>query len=343
MSRAASGWTDVADLTAVRAGALGDFVVTLPALRALAGPGRRLRLVGNAAAARALAPELFEEVGSIDQARWAGLFDDAASAPLARGAAVVLLQRHAEAAARLRRAGWEPLLGAAPYPAPESGQHVGEYLLRAVEPAAIGLDRPGEGGRPLAVGRLVAPRPGARRAAAERLRRLGVGGAYAAIHPGSGSRRKNWPPERFAEVARRIERAGARPLVLAGPADREAAAALAGAGRWPVVGELLLEELVGVLAGAALYVGNDSGVSHVAGAVGTPTVVVFGPTRALRWRPLGPRVEAVEPTARCALCAVAEQRPAACDCIERIEVEAVIEAAGRIAGAAGQRWGGLAP
>jgi ADP-heptose:LPS heptosyltransferase len=182
----------------------------------------------------------------------------------------------------------------------------------------------------------------ARRAAAERRRRLDVGTSYALIHPGSGSSRKNWPVARFAEVARRIERAGARPLVLAGPAEGTAAAALAAAGGWPTVNCPPLEELAGLLEGAALYLGNDSGVSHLAGAVGAPTVAVFGPTRALRWRPLGPRVAAVEPTARCPLCTAAEERPAACDCLALVDVDAVVAAARSLVSVDPERSGGLA-
>jgi ADP-heptose:LPS heptosyltransferase len=357
------GWAALSDLTVVRGGALGDFVVTLPALRALARPGRRLRLVGNTAA-RVLASGVLAEVDSLDDARWAGLFEDRVPLPSFRGGAVVLLKRHAEVAARLRGADWRPVLGAPPYPPPESDAHVGEHLLQAVAPAAVRPDtrpsstnwrgpsatpvtRPGIGRspdtgsaptvRPATVRRLIDVPASARRAAAAFLHRLGVGTPYAVVHPGSGSPRKNWPAERFAEVARRVEAAGPRPLVLVGPADETAAAPLAGTAGWPALTGLRLEELVGLLDGAALYVGNDSGVSHLAGAVGAPTVAVFGPTRALRWRPLGPRVVTVEPTARCGLCAAAEETPAPCRCIERVEVEAVVAAVRSLAVAQAER------
>jgi lipopolysaccharide heptosyltransferase III len=111
--------------------------------------------------------------------------------------------------------------------------------------------------------------------------------AVAVMHPGAGSAGKRWPVDGFATVAREVGRA--RPLCVVvheGPADGEAASALLAAlGSAAIrLREPPLEALAGVLAGAALYVGNDSGVSHLAAAVGAPGVVLF--TRALLgWRP----------------------------------------------------------
>jgi heptosyltransferase-3 len=300
-------WSAVADVTVVRGGALGDFVVALPALRSLAGPNRRLHLVGNAAVVCALAPELFVSTTSLDDAAWAGLFDDSASLPGACGGAIALLRDHADVVERLRQRGFEPVLGATSFPPPDSAEHVATHLLRAVAPAAradVTLERPS-----IHVAPARRPRP------------------YAVIHPGSGSPRKNWPSDRFAELARRVERAGLEPIVLAGPADEPVSI-----GGRPTTSGLGLRELASLLAGATLYVGNDSGASHVAGAVGAPTVAVFGPTRALRWRPLGPRVVAVEPPHRCDLCRSAEERPVDCGCLLTVEVDAVAEAAAQLIG-----------
>jgi len=108
------------------------------------------------------------------------------------------------------------------------------------------------------------------------------------VHPGAGSAAKRWPPEGFAST---VEAAAAdRALIVAvhqGPADGEPVAALVR----QLAAPLVLEEpglpaLAGALAHAAGYVGNDSGVSHLAGAVGIPAVVVFVATN-LRWRPWG--------------------------------------------------------
>ena len=62
----------------------------------------------------------------------------------------------------------------------------------------------------------------------------------------------------------------------------------------PEARDWLLPDVAALLAGVALFVGNDSGISHLAAAVGTPGVVLFGPTDARRWRPLSPDVVALQ-------------------------------------------------
>ena len=103
---------------------------------------------------------------------------------------------------------------------------------------------------------------------------------FAVIHPFSGSRKKNWPLDRYQELARRL------PLPVrwcAGPEE-----ALPNAVRLDN-----LYELACWLATARLYIGNDSGITHLAAAVGIPVVALFGPTDARIWAPRGPDVRVV--------------------------------------------------
>jgi ADP-heptose:LPS heptosyltransferase len=105
------------------------------------------------------------------------------------------------------------------------------------------------------------------------------------VHPGSGSPAKNWPVERFAEVI------GALPVpigLILGEADETADAMLDKA--YPRLCRRPLGVLAERLAGCRAYLGNDSGISHLAGLSGARTVVMFGPTDPRVWRPLGPRV-----------------------------------------------------
>ncbi|MBI5085626.1 MAG: glycosyltransferase family 9 protein, partial [Acidobacteria bacterium] len=97
---------------------------------------------------------------------------------------------------------------------------------------------------------------------------------FAVIHPFSGSRKKNWPLERFQEVARLL------PFPVrwcAGPDEP-----LEGAVRFDT-----LSALIPWLASARLFIGNDSGISHLAGACGLPVVALFGPTDPRVWAPRG--------------------------------------------------------
>jgi ADP-heptose:LPS heptosyltransferase len=116
---------------------------------------------------------------------------------------------------------------------------------------------------------------------------------FLALHPGSGSPTKNWSPFGFAALAEAL--APGVPLALvSGPADDAAGAALARLLPRAVRLEgLPLPVLGAVLSRAALYVGNDSGVSHLAAAFGAPTLALFGATDPVVWAPLGPRVVAL--------------------------------------------------
>jgi heptosyltransferase-3 len=103
---------------------------------------------------------------------------------------------------------------------------------------------------------------------------------FAVIHPFSGSPKKNWPLSRFRELAGQLERS--LPVRwCAGPEDPR----IEGAVRIDN-----LYELACWLAKARLYVGNDSGITHLAAAVGTPVIVLFGPTDPEVWGPRGPNV-----------------------------------------------------
>lgn len=104
-------------------------------------------------------------------------------------------------------------------------------------------------------------------------------GNFAVIHPFAGSPKKRWPLERFCELARRL--APHMPIEwCAGPLDE-----LPGAHRFEN-----LYEMACWLARARIYIGNDSGPTHLAAAVGAPVVALFGPSDPAVWAPRGPHV-----------------------------------------------------
>jgi ADP-heptose:LPS heptosyltransferase len=172
------------------------------------------------------------------------------------------------------------VLAQAPLP-PRDGPHAARWLADGVAP--LGGD---PGLAPPVLGATAEEEAGAR----EWLERLGP--RFLAVHPGSGSPRKNWPAERFAAVVAAL--APDRPWLLAGgPADAEATASLSRLPSVVVARELPVRVLGAVLARAGLYVGNDSGVSHLAAAFGAPTLALFGPTDPAQWAPVGPHVAVV--------------------------------------------------
>jgi heptosyltransferase-3 len=103
---------------------------------------------------------------------------------------------------------------------------------------------------------------------------------FAVIHPFSGSPKKNWPLAKFQSLAAALEHA--MPVRwCAGPEDP------------PIAGAAHFDDLYDLacwLAQARLYVGNDSGITHLAAAVGTPVLALFGPTDPAVWAPRGPNV-----------------------------------------------------
>lgn len=153
-------------------------------------------------------------------------------------------------------------------------------------------------------------------------------GPYWALHPGAGKKQNVWPPERFARVAEAVSAQGTPVLVLHGPADREAldgfqAALKADPAGAPVVVAPALPVGTGaaLIAGAQRFLCNDTGVMHVAGAVGTPTLALFGPTDPALWAPPGDHVVALKADHQ-----QPDPRGEEFGWLETLETEAVLEA-----------------
>ncbi len=110
------------------------------------------------------------------------------------------------------------------------------------------------------------------------------------LHPGSGSIRKNWPLDRYHALAELLRARGREVHWCMGPAEDDGGVATS------LRGDRLLRvdslvDLGGILRSARAYAGNDSGITHLAAAVGCPTVAIFGPTDPRVWAPRGTRVK----------------------------------------------------
>jgi heptosyltransferase-3 len=125
---------------------------------------------------------------------------------------------------------------------------------------------------------------------------LSSGQPFVVIHPGSGSVHKCVAPEILASVVAALQHSGMNPVILEGPADREPVERLFQACRQPpvVLKGLDILTVAGVLAHARFFLGQDSGVTHMAGLLGVRTVALFGPTDPNRWAPRGTHVTIVQ-------------------------------------------------
>jgi len=123
------------------------------------------------------------------------------------------------------------------------------------------------------------------------------------IAPGSGAREKNWPEEFFLAVVEWWRRViGGVVVVLTGPVEEERGGTERLRRSCLSASDLSLTQVAALLAGSELYLGNDSGITHLAAAVGTRTVALFGPSNARQWAPRGKRVTVVSRNIECSPC-----------------------------------------
>ena len=162
-------------------------------------------------------------------------------------------------------------------------------------------------------------------------------GPLIGIHASGGRAIKQWPPERFAEVGRRlVDAVGATIVLTGGPGDRGLVevvkAALPAAHVVDIAGHADLLTLAGVLERLDLLITGDTGPMHLAVAVGTPVVAVFGPSDPARYGPRGPYDRIVRIDLPCSPCNRIRQPPERCvghtpDCLAFIGPDRVVEAA----------------
>ena len=237
----------------LRPGALGDTLLAVPALRVLRAAFGSVTLAAHPSTARLLA-----SVGEVTRGM---AFDDPTLARLYAAGESCDDMVVAWMAAPPKCAGVM-----APSRPPGMDEHCARYLLNTL--AQLGIDLAFDD-RPLRV----VPMPS----------------DEVLVHPGSGSPTKNWPADRFAAVIRVLS---APATLVVGEADAGAADQVDAAlgRRVKRLEQPSLEELAGRLAGCHAYLGNDSGVSHLAGLCGARTVALFGPSNPGVWRPIGPDV-----------------------------------------------------
>ena len=313
-------------------GAIGDFILSLPALATFRfhyprasitiwGHPEILRLVSNGSYA--------DETSSLEKPGMALFYTGQGfeSTSLAERftsfdiIAVFGRKQQSTFVANLKKTGVEKVYHIFPFPPPEAKTHVIEF--QSSQLSALGL--------PLydTVPKLFLSAEAERNA--NRFfeqRGLDKHTLTVALHPGSGSTKKAWEVHSFAALAEKLRsNHGAQILVPVGPADTTVSEdyfkIMPSPGSIPLH-NLPLDELAAIIKQCSLFVGNDSGITHLAAGVGTPVVALFGPTDPRVWGPRGKCVSILYGKTDCSPCS--RERMHACieqRCLEELSVEEV--------------------
>ncbi len=269
----------------IRGGALGDFILTLPVLAALRlrFPQHRLEILGYPSmASLAVAAGLADDVSALESPRFTGFFvpNGSCSAGVAAwfsGFDWIISYLYDPGdifRSNVARCSSAPFIAGPHRPDETLAVHAAELLLRPLQ--ALGIR--GADPRP----RLPLP---ATLSAPPRL----------ALHPGSGSERKNWPEAKWVELLKLLAAQSAcHFLLIGGEAEGDRCARLASAlpaARAHLARNLPLIELARLMQACSAFIGHDSGITHLAAALDLPGLVLWGETVLTTWRPQSARLK----------------------------------------------------
>lgn len=289
----------MANILVIRGGAIGDFLLTLPAigLLRLAFPEAWIEVLGYRHIV-ALAEKRYyaDAIRSIEYGGMASFFIPNGKLP---EELVVYFSDFDQVIsylydpdgffeANLRRAGVQNLIsGTWKVDATPGSAHAARQLARPMEQLALFLEE-GQETAPLhltdADHALAAEHPAIR-----------AGRPLLALHPGSGGAYKQWSLDHWQQLTATLRNFPDAPqlLFVGGEADQERIAVLRQPGD-AEASHLPLPQLAALLSRCRAFLGHDSGISHLAAAVGTPSTLLFGPTDASIWAPVGKHVTALE-------------------------------------------------
>jgi ADP-heptose:LPS heptosyltransferase len=277
------------ELLLIRPGAIGDTLMAAPALRVLPAEFK-VTFVGRRPGLDFIRP-LVHKVLDLESYGWQRLFTDGphpGSLPVLKADRVTAFFTDSSGAIQTNLAGYFPRSPVAvfpPYPPESERTHVAFHVAACLRSAGLPVD----------------PRAAVEKATGRAV--LIAGKTEAALqntivlHPGSGGQKKNRPPEFWLELVKRlIGRDGRRAVILLGPAEE----------RLYLLFEPYADDKLGILyypdsqallsflGSSALYIGHDSGITHLAAMCGVPSIAVFRHSDPQQWRPLGPKVRIIE-------------------------------------------------
>jgi ADP-heptose:LPS heptosyltransferase len=306
-------------LLIIHPGALGDVVAMFALFEALKKRYRRLTLVGRSSVGYLASTfHLVHQWISHEIGYWASLYtdrpQDRALQVLNGHRQILLFSLRRDLEKTIQTCTPVPCLRIRPRPPADMDAHVTDFAA----------------GKLLAGG-LIDRSPSLNRAVC-RLSEAGTQppvvrpGAPTLLHPGAGSPRKRWPMKSFLVVAAGIKAAGGIPEILIGPAEKDLLADSSIHGYTVHVLDHIAD-LLPLLQSCAGFIGNDSGVAHLAACLGLPTTVIYTASDAGRWRPNGPAVETLSPDLTCQPCF--ETREENCpdpECLAAVPPDRVLQA-----------------
>jgi ADP-heptose:LPS heptosyltransferase len=306
-------------LLIIHPGALGDVVAMFALFEALKKRYRRLTLVGRSPVGYLASTfHLVHQWISHEIGYWASLYtdrpQDRALQVLNGHRQILLFSLRREMEKTIQACTSVPCLRIRPRPPADMDAHVTDFAAKKLLAGGL-IDRCPRLTRAVCRRSDTGAQPPAARPDAPTL-----------LHPGAGSPRKRWPAEYFLEVAAGIKAAGGVPEILIGPAERDLLTD-SSIHAWTVHVPDDIENLLLLLQSSAGFIGNDSGVAHLAACLGLPTTVIYTASDAGRWRPNGPAVETLSPDLTCQPCfETREENCPAPECLTAVPPDLVLQA-----------------
>jgi len=336
---------EVGSVLVIHQGALGDFILALPVLSNLNKSLRHSRLVimGFPRILELVEKRYYaDEVLSIDQKGMASFYvrDGSLDIPLSHffkqfGLVVVFGKEEGGALlGNLRRVCGGQLLSINSFPLGGERIHLTDHLLRELRryhfpigdttPRLYLTEKDREWAKNFYESKGLSP--------GERAKTV-------VLHPGSGSKKKSWPLDRFLDLLNYLQKnVGSKILAVIGPAEGGEIERAFEKMKWemgpdaPLLAKgFSLPELASLIEGCRVFIGNDSGITHMAAALGIPTLALFGPTDPKVWAPRGENVTIVAPEIPC--CPCSREQFFECqlnDCIKGIKLTDVLESLAKL-------------
>ena len=324
--------SSIQNILIIRPGALGDLVVTLPTLQPIRNyfKNARIDIMGYSSFLEIVKGRFYADtISRFDQADIAPLFTKNSNIPaslinkLSNTDLIIsfVSDREQIMVRNLRAAGAKDVIHYEPFPSEGEDIHIIDHFLKCL--VLLGVTHANK------IPKIFLKEEDAlfgEKFLNESI--LDPDKLLVAVHPGSGSRQKCWPIDRYVELIFWLKKEmGAQILLISGQADIGIVEELRKKIRDNIilVDQFPLPILAAIIKRSDLFVGNDSGITHVAAAVGTPAITIFGPTDPRIWGPRGERVKILYKKSPCSPCSFDTRRNCFSQiCLEGVTVEDVI-------------------